>query len=477
MINQNKMRNKLILLFSICFVTVVSAQENNRRFSLDDAIKFAIKNNYDAKTAKNNIAAAKQKKWETTTIGLPQISAKVDYQNWLKQQVSLFPASFTDQFSQIRQLKDFYDLSTLNSLKSIPDAPTEPIAIPFGTKQTVNAMVTLNQLIFDGSYLVGLQSAKTYLKISEQAKEKTELSIKEAVINAYGNVLVAEKSISILESNLKILEKNLKDTQKIYQNGLNEEEDVEQLQITLTNVKSQLNKTKRLKVIGYKMLNLSMGKPIEETLELTDNLDTLIDTNINLSLLTSDFDLNNHIDFKIAENNREGKRLLMQLERSKALPSLKAFVNFGYAGNANSFDFLKSSQKWFDSSLLGVSLNIPIFSSFQRRAKTQQAKIELENSDIKLIEIKEKLNLGVAKAKSDYQFSIEQYESARQNLKLAERIEKKQQVKFFEGVSSSFDLSQAQNQLYTQQQNYIQSMLEVIAQKAALENALNIPLK
>ena len=447
------MRNNFILVFSICFIALVSAQEKSNKFSLDEAVKFAIKNNYDAKVAVNNIEAAKEKKWETTTIGLPQISAKVDYQNWLKQQLSLLPGEI------------------------VGGAPGTFVPVAFGTKQTMNAAITLNQLIFDGSYLVGLQSAKTYLKISEQAKEKTELSIREAVINAYGNVLVAQKSISILENNLIVLEKNLNDTQKIYQNGLNEEEDVEQLQITLANVKSQLNKTKRLKDIGYKMLNISMGKPIKEPIELTDNLDTLVDANISLSLLTKNFNLNNHIDFKIAENDREGKRLLMQLERSKALPTLSAFVNFGYAGNANSFDFLNSSQKWFDSSLLGVSLNIPVFSSFQRRSKTRQAKIELENSDVKLLQIEEQLNLGVVKAKSDYQFSIEQYDSAKQNLRLAERIEKKQQVKFFEGVSSSFDLSQAQNQLYTQQQNYIQSMLDVIAQKAALENALNIPLK
>lgn len=447
------MRNKLLILFSICFISWVSAQENKNKFSLEEAVKFAIKNNYEAKTAKNNIDAAKQKKWETTTIGLPQISGKVDYQNWLKQQLSLLPGEI------------------------VGGAPGTFVPVAFGTKQTMNAAVTLNQLIFDGSYLVGLQSAKTYLKISEQAKEKTELSIRESVINAYGNVLVAEKSISILESNLKILNKNLKDTQKIYENGLNEEEDVEQIQITLANVKSQLNKTRRLRNIGYKMLNLSIGRPIKEPLYLSDNLDTLIEKNITLSLLSKDFDLENHIDFKIAENDREGKRLLMQLEKSKALPSLSAFVNFGYAGNANSFDFLNRSQKWFDSSLLGVSLKIPIFSSFQRRAKTQQAKIELENSDIQITQIKEQLTLGVAKAKSDYQFSIEQYDSAKQNLRLAERIEKKQQVKFFEGVSSSFDLSQAQNQLYTQQQNYIQSMLDVIAKKAALDNALNIPLK
>ena len=447
------MRNKLLLLISFCFVSLAFSQEKTKGFSLKEAINYAIKNNYNAKTAQNNIEAAKQKQWETTTIGLPQVSAKVDYQNWLKQQISLLPVEITG------------------------GTPGTFVPVTFGTKQNVNAAVTVNQLLFDGSYIVALQSAKTYLNISKQAGEKTALTIREGVINAYGNVLIAEKSIEILEGNLKILEKNLNDTQKIYQNGLNEEEDVEQLQITLTNVKNQLNKTKRLKNIGYKMLNLSMGNSIDEAIVLTDNLDSLILDNINLDLIGQDFKVKNHIDFKIAENNREGNRLLLLLEKSKALPTLKAFANFGYTGNSNSFDFLNSSQEWFNSSLLGVSLEIPIFSSFKRRSKTQQAKIELENSDIQLIDVKEKLSLQAATAKSDYQFSIEQYQSAKQNLTLAERIEKKQQVKFFEGVSTSFDLSQAQNQLYTQQQNYIQSMLDVIAKKAALENALNIPLK
>ena len=447
------MRNKLLLLLSFCFVSMAFSQEKTKGFSLKEAVSYAIKNNYSAKTAQNNIEAAKQKQWETTTIGLPQVSAKVDYQNWLKQQISLLPGEITG------------------------GAPGTFIPVTFGTKQNINAAVTVNQLLFDGSYIVALQSAKTYLNISRQAHEKTELTIREAVINAYGNVLIAEKSIEILENNRKVLEKNLNDTQKIYQNGLNEEEDVEQLQITLTNVKSQLNKTKRLKMIGYKMLNLSMGNSIEEQIVLTDNLDSLILDNIDLDLIGKNFKVKNHIDFKIAENNREGNRLLLLLEKSKALPTLKAFANFGYAGNSNSFDFLNSSQEWYNSSLLGVSLEIPIFSSFKRRSKTHQAKIELENSDIQLIDIKEKLSLQAATAKSDYQFSIEQYQSAKENLSLAERIEKKQQVKFFEGVSSSFDLSQAQNQLYTQQQNYVQSMLDVIAKKAALENALNIPLK
>ena len=183
---------------------------------------------------------------------MPKVSAKVDYQNWLKQQISLLPAEITGG----------------------PAGTFVPVT--FGTKQNINAAITLNQLIFDGSYIVGLQSAKTYLNISKQAKEKTELTIREAVINAYGNVLIAEKSIEILKRNLKTLTKTFSDTEKIYKNGLTEEEDVEQLQITLTTVKNQLNKTIRLREIGYKMLNISMGNLIDEEIVLTDNLESLI---------------------------------------------------------------------------------------------------------------------------------------------------------------------------------------------------------
>lgn len=431
----------------------IQAQETGLNLTLDDAINYALKNSYSNKIAENDIKAAHKKKWETTTIGLPQISAKVDYQNWLKQQVSLLPAEI------------------------FGGNKGEFTEVTFGTKQNLNAAITLNQLIFDGSYLVGLQSAKTYLQISEQAKEKTELGTREAVINAYGNVLVAEKSIEILKQNKTVLEKNLSDAKKIYENGFNEEEDVEQLEITLGNLNSQLNNVVRMKAIAYKMLNLTLGNSINTKLTLMDNFDSLINKNIDLNLATQSFNIENHIDYKIAQNDRESRRLLMRLEQSKALPSLSAFVNYGYTGNADSFTFLNSEQKWFGSSLLGVSLNIPIFSSFRRESKTKQAKIALESADIRLEETKERLNLQVASTKSNYQLSIENYQTAQKNLALAKRIEKKQQIKFFEGISSSFDLSQAQNQLYTQQQNYIQSMLEVIAKKAALENALNIPIK
>ncbi|WP_297805130.1 TolC family protein [uncultured Polaribacter sp.] len=446
---------KKLILASICscFFLISNAQEEKMALSLDEAINFAIENSYNTKASKNDIKSATEKVWETTTIGLPQINGAIDYQNNLKQQVSLLPAEITGG----------------------PAGTFTPVI--FGTKQNIGASITLKQLLFDGSYLVGLQASRTYLKISKQANEKTELLTREAVINAYGNVLVSENSISILEKNLKIIKKNLSDVKKIYENGLNEQEDIEQLEITLGNLNSQLNSVKRMKSIAYKMLNLSIGNPIETELTLTDTLDSLVKNNISLDIVSEEFSISNHVDFKIAENDRESKRLLLKLEKSKALPTLSAFVNYGTQGYSETFSFLKNEQEWFKSSLLGVSLNIPIFSSLGRSSKTKQATIALENADIKLKETKQRLSLMAEKARNDYQLSIENYSTTKKNVGLAERIENKQRIKFFEGLSSSFDLLQAQNQLYSQQQNYIQSMLDVIAKKATLENALNIPIK
>jgi len=468
------MKKYLIVITTLVFSLTSYAQVTELTLSLEQAINIALEKSYNIKAAKNTVSSAKETVWETTATGLPQIVAPINYKNFIKQPVSLLPAAaFDNTSSVVETVEDYFGIQANRD----PAAPEGFIPVVFGTQQNINASVTLTQLLFDGSYLVGLQASRAYLKISEQANEKTELLTREAVINAYGTVLVTEKSVDILKGNLKILEKNLNDAKKIYENGFNEQEDVEQLEITYGTLKNQLSNMERMKEIAYQMLNLSLGTSIDTSLTLTDSLDSLAETHINLELISQPFNLSNHIDLKIAENDRESKRLLMQLEKSKALPSLSAFVNYGKQAFTDTFTFFRGNQQWFDSSLMGVSLNVPIFSSLGRKAKTAQARIALETADVRLEETKQRLSLLAKKAKNEYQLSIENYTTAKRNVELSERIEKKQRIKFFEGISSSFDLLQAQNQLYTQHQNYVQSMLEVIAKKAALETALNVSIK
>ncbi|MEH6537067.1 MAG: TolC family protein [Psychroserpens sp.] len=468
------MKQISLILILLCFSFGFS-QDTPISFSLQEAIDYALENNRQAKNAGRDIDAAEQQKRETTAIGLPQINANIDYQNFLKQQVSLLPASAFDPIGGIRQLEDYYDLDALQT-QDLPSAPEGFIPVTFGTKQTINANVTLSQLIFDGSYLVGLQSAKVFLDISKNAKTKTDLEVRKVVINAYGNVLLAQESVSILESNITVLEKNLYETQKIYENGLAEEENVEQLQITLSGVKSNLNNTNRLKTLAVQMLNITLGVDIYNTTQLTDDLETLTAEQISIELLSADESIENTIDYVIAENDKTSKELLVKLEKSKALPSLNGFLTGGYNGNSDSFTFAQSNQQWFGSALVGVNLTIPIFSSGKRSAATQRAKINLEKAETDLIETEQIIRLQMATAKSDYQFAVEDYDNKKNNLSLAERIEKKNQTKFFEGISSSFELRQAQTQLYSAQQELLQAMLDVVNSKAELETVLNSPI-
>lgn len=444
------MKNNLILTLLLT-VSSLFAQEQKQSysFSLQQAIEHAVKNNYSAINANRDIDAAKQKKWETTAAGLPQISAGLDYQNNFELQKSLIPAEF------------------------FGGNPGEFATVAFGTKHNMTARANLSQLIFDGSYIVALQASKTYLKFYENAKQKTSSEIREMVINAYGNVLLAEESTNILEKNKATLSKTLTDTEETFKNGLIEEENVEQLQITLASINSNLNNTKRLLDIAYKMLKYTLGIDLNSELKLSDKLDSLSVSNLDLAFSQGEFAVTNNIDYQMATNFQEQRSLELKLERSKALPSLSANVNFGYNAFNDQFAFFQKDQKWLNYSNLGMNLNVPIFSSFGRSARTQQAKIALEQAKTKLTETEQGLKLQYEKAKSDFEFSIEEYATSKSNLNLAERIERKQQIKFTEGLSSSFDFSEAQRQLFTAQQNYLQSMVNIINKKATLEKIIN----
>lgn len=461
------MKNKLLIL--LLFPSFLLAQEQ-LSFSLSEAITYAKENSYVILNANDDIAIANKKVWETTTMGLPQINANTDYQNFLKQPVQLLPAQFFDNRQSILDVVEEYFEITPNGS---PQALQGFIPVSFGTKHNLNASATLTQLIFNGSYLVGLQSSRVYLKISESIKEKTLVAIKEGVTNAYAGVLMTQEAVLILRKNVNILEKNLADTKEIVKNGFAEEQDTEQLQLTLFQVNNELRNMQRLKKSNLDMLKYVMGIDIEKEIVLTQTLNDIANDYSNIDLVSENFDYKNNIDYQMAENNTKANELFIKLEQSKALPSLSAFVNYGVAANNEEFRFFSKNQEWFDSSLLGVSLNVPIFSSLKRSSRVQQAKIGLQKAERDLIEVSQKLKLQHQTAFINYKNAVESYQTSKESLALSERIEKKENIKFFEGVSSSFQLSTAQNQLYTQQQSYLQAIFNLINKKAALATVLN----
>ncbi|MGI9559401.1 MAG: TolC family protein [Flavobacteriaceae bacterium] len=437
-------------VFALLFFSFsVFSQNETLVFSLEEAIDYAHSNNKLALDSQSDVRMAELQKWETTATGLPQISADISYNNWIEQQISLIPAEF------------------------FGGMPGDFVEVAFGTQQTVNGTVTLKQKLFDGSYLVALQASKVYLEISKNAKEKTLSELRKVVTNAYGSVLLAEENISILDANIAVLEKSITELQKVYENGLTEAENIEQLQLTLSGLVSARNYNAILKNLAYEMFNLTLGLDIDTSVNLTDRMEDLVVKVLLSPTETSNSSLENNIDFKIAVNNMRSNELLFKLEKSKALPTINAFINGGYAGNNNRFNFLDRSQKWFGASLFGVNMSVPLFSSLGRSAATQKAKIALEKSERALVNTRQELKIKIKRAQNELAFAQQDLETKKQAQNLAKRIEEKNQIKFFEGLASSFELSQAQTQLYTAQKQYMEAMLSVLNKHIALDVLLN----
>ena len=443
MINKNTITILIILLsFN------VNAQKDYN-FSLDEAISFALLNNRASVNAKKDLAIAQKEKWETISRGLPQINSYFDFNNRLKDPISLIPAEFFGG-----EKGEFAEVS-------------------FGTKQSVSGELILNQLLFDGSYIVGLQSIKLFLDIADQTKIKTDIEVRRQVANAYGNVLVSQERVKILENNYNNIIKTLDETKAIYENGLIESESVDQLTITSSSIKNSLEYAIKFKKLSERILKLLLGIELDDNMVLNDDIESIIVKSIDPELVNTDFNVEENIDYKIALNAKKGSETLLRLEKVKALPRISAFLSGAYNGYNESFKITDPKQNWYGSSQLGLNMSFPVFSSFQRRASTQRAKIEIEKSENILNETKKNLNLEVEKTRSDYNYAINNFNSVKQNVILAESIEKKNEIKFKEGIASSFELRQAQNQLYSIQNEYLEATLKLIENKINLEILLN----
>ena len=443
------MKIKKLFFFIIFTGIFANAQNFPNSLTLDEAIEYGINNNFSVKNANREIEKAQKDRWSTIAIGLPQIYAEVNYQNFLEMPVSLVPAEFFGG-----QSGEFAEIS-------------------FGTKQKIVGSVRMDQIIFDGSYIVGLEASKIFLKISENIYEKTTLETKKIIVNNYTAALLAGENVKLLNKNKKNLEENVSEIHQLFKNGFVEEESVEQIQLTLANINTQLKYAINLTKIIHEMLKFNLGIPVEKKVVLSSQISDIIDESNLIFEDQNNFNISNNIDIKIAENNFLSESLLYKYEKSKFLPSLKAFINGSYTGNNEKFDFAKNNQKWFGSSLFGLSLDIPMFSSFSKKVNSQKAKISMQQAETKLNETQYRIRMEIETALNDYQLAIENYFTEKEILGLAERIENKNQVKYFEGMVGSFELRQAQLQLYSSQSKYLTSIQNLIERKINLETLIN----
>ncbi len=442
-----KLKSKLYLLILAMGLVAFTAdaQEDSITFSLVEAQQYAMKNSYVLHNTQQDIAKAEKKVWETITIGLPQVSGSAKFNKYLNLPVSLLPAEI------------------------FGGEPGTYIPVKFGQNYNSDFGLSVSQLIFDGSYIVGVGSSQLYLNLSKQAHEKTEIDIRDAVTQAYYMVLISERYKVIMNENLVNSQNLYNETKIYYDNGLREEQDVQQMKIILKNAENEILKADRELSIAKIVLKYAMGYDLETDIKLSDNIDNYVLPLINKPN-SLQFDFNKHIDYRMAQTNFQVSEKLVKLEKSAYLPRLSGFYSFNKAAYSNSANLLQSD--WYPSSLIGLQLSLKIFNSGQKRAKVQQAKIELDQAEtqMKLAEIT--LQKDYLTAKAQMESAIEKFENDRENRDLAKGILDKTKIKFNNGMASSAELSQQETQYINSFKALVSSTLQLLQADLKLRKAV-----
>ena len=423
----------------------VSGQDQAvREFSLLSVQEFAVTHSYDSKRSLLDIQTAQKQIKETLAIGLPQVESTIGYINNLKLATILIPNFFEGKFDEM-------------------------IPVQFGTQHNTIINFTVSQLLFNGSYFVGLQAAKIYKQLANQNHERTKLNVLETVTNTYYLILVAEESKRILSLNLSNLEKTHYEINELYKEGFAAETDADQVQISVTSLKNSLQAIGRQKEVALKLLKFQMGLNLNEEIVLTDKLDEILDTFDMDTLHNKGFNLEDNIDYNLLKTQEKLSEMDLKNEKMKYLPTVSAFYSFRLDAQRNSFNFFSSDEKWYETQLLGVNVNIPIFKSGAQKSRIQRAAIAVKQARNAKQQAADGLSLEAASARSDLDSAYENYINTQANMKLSNKVYDVTLVKYREGVTSSMDLTQAHGTFLIAQSEFIQAMSLLLTAKNKLD--------
>ncbi len=439
------------LKFNIAFVAMLAGflgygQEN--RYSLMQAQEYAVKHSYSVQTASLEVEKSKKILFENIAKGLPQV-----YSSAL--------------WSQNISLQTFI----------VDDGQGNLIPLTFGTPYNATANINAEQLIFDGSYIVAIMAADVLKQNSINEQEKSEIDIKELVAQSYHLVLVSQKTIEILDTNIKFIEKNYNESKRMFEVGFLEEQDVDQLELILSNLKNNRDYAIKQLEVAFMLLKFQMGIPVENEVSLSDDIETLmLFSQDGQSLLNENFNLENHIDYRSILTQEEGQNLNLKNEQMAFLPKIKFNYNYGYDIFSEFGNVFKGEQgaERADYTRQNIAFNVelPILTGGSRSARVQQAKIQIDQVEIAKKQIADKLKLDFARAKAEYDFALNAYFTQKRNVEISQKIRDVNAKKFSEGMVSSLEFTQAENQFQDALKSVIDAANNVLNKKVQLEKIL-----
>lgn len=462
----------LLLAGIILFGNFAARAQEPVKLSKQDALKMALQYNTNILNSELDLKMAQKKIWETTASGLPHVDGKGSYTHTFKvptmsfgggtelsnKEVPFDPTTMTGTMSKL----------TLQSGETIYLNALQGAEIQLGLPNNTTFDVTVSQLIFSGSYIVGLQASKVYYGYTKQNAEKTKLDVVETVMNTYNMLQIAEESKKILSQNLENINKTLYEISEMNKQGFLEKTDVDQLELTGNTVRVAINQIQSNLELGYRLLKIQIGLEDGVKVELTDpvEVDEML-TKSSLTLINEPFNIEQNVDYKLIQTSEKSAKLQLNLARTSYLPTISGYYNHTEKLKKPAFDFAPKD-------IVGVSLSLPIFSSGEKMAIVSQRKMALEQAQNTRKFVSSSIMMQATQYQSDLRLKLERYQNQLKSKQLSDDIYQRTLEKYKQGVASSMDLMNSQNQYLTNLTNYYQSIYDLQTAKSKLEKLYNI---
>jgi len=451
---------KLIITNLLIMIVILSYGQQS--FTLEEALTYGLENSNAIKMGNIDVESANYDIKEVKSIGLPTVTGGVDYNYYFyvpKQPVQDFIGPTV------------YQILEAENLATAPQGPPQTFELGFVQPHALTAKIGVNQLIFDGSYLYAVKGAKLYKELSRKQMDATEQTIKADITKAYLAVLIAKENLNNIKDNLKTLSTSLTEVNAMYNAGFMESLDVDRLQLSFDELTIQQENVTEFIKLSENLLKFQMGYPIDNEINLSEDIESLV----------AKFDAENNSAFEVNPSQRAEFRLLeasqelnnIDLKRNKAAyyPSVVGFANFQESlQRQNLFD--GEEVGFLPTGIVGLGVNIPIYDGGQKSAKIQKVKLNMEKVELQKEEFERGMRLQVRNAEVAFNNAKRMLANRKKALTMNESIYERTQVKFKEGVGSSVEVTQAENSLYNAQNNYINSLYDLLKAKVDLDIAL-----
>ena len=447
------MKNDLLIrgclfMLAICMsIMPLRAQEGG--FTLAQAVDYAIKHNLNVKNSQLDAISAEARIGEIRAAGLPQVAANVSLTDNLIIQRFFLPANFADP-------------------NASADAP--PVALEFGVKKQGAASATLNQLIFNGSYFIGLKAAATYRELSQKSMVQSKVNVAEAVTKAYYSAQVAEEKAKVLDYNISRIDTLMRETVEMNKSGFVELLDVNRLEVQQNNLLTERQKVQNLIELSYTLLKYQMGMPLTEPVKLTDTIDNLDLEKLKMETAPSSLNYENRIEYSLLNTQEKLAGLDIRNVRAGYLPSLSATLGYGHNNGSDTWSHLFGTR-WFNNSVLSLNLNIPIFDGFTKRYQVEQKRIALDKVKTGQALLKQSIDLEASQAGINIKNAFATLETQKRNLDLAQEIVRVSKIKYKEGVGSNIEVINAESSFKEAQTNYFAALYDLMIAKVDLSKA------